>query len=147
MGKGPGRGHGQLRINQPRSTPYTHRIAWELSRGPIPEKMLVLHSCDNPPCCRPDHLFLGTNADNTHDAIAKGRLACGSRHYLARVTEAQVVEIRELAAAGTTRAELASRFGLGYGGIRSILERKSWKHVAEAVVIWNVSQAICVWIG
>jgi len=49
-----------------------HRIAWELTYGPIPEGLDVLHHCDNPPCCRPDHLFLGTDADNMADMMAKG---------------------------------------------------------------------------
>lgn len=50
-----------------------HRYAWELTYGPIPDGMLVCHSCDNPPCCEPTHLFLGTPADNMRDKIQKGR--------------------------------------------------------------------------
>lgn len=50
-----------------------HRVAWEITFGPIPEGILVCHHCDNPPCCRPDHLFLGTNKDNSQDMVGKGR--------------------------------------------------------------------------
>jgi hypothetical protein len=52
-----------------------HRVAWESSFGPIPDGLFVLHRCDNPPCVRPDHLFLGTNTDNVRDSVAKGRAA------------------------------------------------------------------------
>jgi len=66
------RGYGQLHIgNQWLST---HRLAWELTYGPIPAGLFVCHHCDNPPCCRPDHLFLGTAADNNRDTKAKGHL-------------------------------------------------------------------------
>lgn len=53
----------------------SNRAAWLLLRGPIPDGLHVLHRCDNPPCCNPDHLFLGTQLDNIRDAIAKGRMA------------------------------------------------------------------------
>ena len=51
-----------------------HRFAWEVSRGPIPNGAMVLHRCDNPACCNPAHLFLGTARDNTDDMVAKGRM-------------------------------------------------------------------------
>jgi len=55
-----------------------HRVAFEISRGPIPYGLLVCHHCDNPPCCNPAHLFLGTHQDNQADKVAKGRQARGS---------------------------------------------------------------------
>lgn len=66
------RGYG--RIMMPDHVPaLAHRVAWELERGPIPAGLFVLHHCDNPPCVRPDHLFLGTQADNMRDCHSKGR--------------------------------------------------------------------------
>ena len=56
---------------------FVHRVSWEMSNGPIPNGMFVLHRCDNPPCVRPDHLFLGTKGDNNRDRVAKGRSAGG----------------------------------------------------------------------
>jgi hypothetical protein len=66
------RGHGQIRIDG--KAVLTHRFSWELHNGPIPDGLLVLHRCDNRPCVRPDHLFLGTHKDNTLDAMSKGRM-------------------------------------------------------------------------
>ena len=57
---------------------YAHRVAWLLTNGPIPKGLCVLHHCDNPPCCNPDHLFLGTRADNATDRDTKGRTRGGN---------------------------------------------------------------------
>ena len=74
-------GYGQIQSRGISNVPlYTHRVAWELTFGPIPEGKHVLHSCDNPPCCRPDHLFLGDQVVNNIDRQAKGRTAAGERN-------------------------------------------------------------------
>lgn len=69
------KGYGYLTITTEAgvSRQYAHRLAWELVNGSIPDGMHVLHHCDNPPCIRVDHLFLGTQRDNIHDMWAKGR--------------------------------------------------------------------------
>lgn len=64
-------GHGAVKVN---GRPWgAHRIAWELTNGPVPVGLQINHHCDNPPCCNPSHLFLGTQMDNVRDMIAKGR--------------------------------------------------------------------------
>ena len=112
-----------------------HRVSWELHFGPIPDGLSVLHHCDNPPCVRPDHLWIGTSADNAQDRQAKGRQnrAPGdlrknpprgekARHKL---TEAQVLEIRRRAGT-TTNAALSREYGVPAMQIGMIISRRSW---------------------
>ena len=71
-------GYGHIGFYQNRNC-GTHRVAWILTHGDIPKGLCVCHKCDNPPCINPDHLFLGTRADNVHDRDAKGRTHKGKR--------------------------------------------------------------------
>lgn len=114
-----------------RSNTYVraHRWIWERRYGPIPEGLFVCHHCDNPLCVNPDHLFLGTPAENTQDAYAKGRMASGERHHRAQVTADDVRSIRRLYAAGnTSHRALAARFGISPSQVRRIVNGESWKH-------------------
>jgi hypothetical protein len=99
------------------------RVAWELTHGEIPEGMGVCHSCDQPACCNPSHMFLGTLADNNHDTIAKGRSA------RARLQEWQVRAIRDRYAAGTSQSDLADAYHVSTWTISQIVNRHTWKHV------------------
>lgn len=114
----------------------THIVSWVLSYGPVPDGLSVLHRCDNPPCCFPDHLFLGTRADNVADMMAKGRGGQGSNplrggsHQNSKLTEEDVRSIRiRYAAGGVTYEQLGAEFGVGYGTIGGIVRRDSWGHV------------------
>lgn len=71
-GVGKSFSYGRTLVNKKKM--LAHRYAWTLKFGPVPEGMMVCHKCDNPPCCNPSHLFLGTGKDNTQDALKKGRL-------------------------------------------------------------------------
>lgn len=85
-------GYGAIVIGK--KTMGTHRVSWMVFRGKIPKGVCVCHACDNPPCCNPSHLFLGSTSDNTKDAAAKGRTASGERNGNCKLSDAQVLEIR-----------------------------------------------------
>ncbi len=105
-----------------------HRFSWELHFGPIPDGLHVLHHCDNPPCVRPSHLFLGTSHDNHLDMVAKGRSSAGERHSNAKLTASQVATMRaKHASGGITAKRLASEYGISYSHARGILKGVSWK--------------------
>ncbi len=85
-------GYGIIWVGEERRSVSTHRLAWELANGPIPDGMYVCHKCDNPPCCNPDHLFLGTAKDNAYDMISKGRMLTGGNHGSSKVPDHVVTE-------------------------------------------------------
>ena len=118
-----------------------HHVAWELVNGEISDGLWVLHDCDNPPCCNPTHLFLGTQFDNMADCTAKGRhglqshperAARGEENAAAKLTEEQVRQIRaryvkgKIGCGSTT---LAKEFGVSKSAVKRILNRKQWAHV------------------
>lgn len=79
------KGYGKLRYQ---GKPWVaHRLAWSLERGPVPDGMFVCHHCDNPPCCNPEHLFLGTAKDNMQDALNKGRVQRRPERQLNLISE------------------------------------------------------------
>jgi hypothetical protein len=105
-----------------------HRYAFFLTYGD-PGRALVCHYCDIPLCCTPDHFFLGNYCDNNQDAVRKKRNAFGVRMSTARLTDAIVLEIRELKRQGWTYVALAQRFLVSPGTIQSAVDRRSWAHV------------------
>lgn len=121
-------GYGKLRVNGPLMG--AHRLSYLLHVGEIPDGMCVCHRCDNPACVNPDHLFLGTHADNMKDKHKKGRCVGpdrkGSKNTRAKLTEKQVKGIR---AANEARASLAKRYGVSCTTIYMIRSGKSWTHV------------------
>jgi ribosome-binding protein aMBF1 (putative translation factor) len=106
-----------------------HRISWQLHNGPIPPGMFVCHRCDNPPCVNPDHLFLGTHADNLRDASRKGRMRLGANNINAKLSEDTVRIIRALSASGLSQNTLSKQFGVAQVTIHKIIHRQLWKSV------------------
>lgn len=106
-----------------------HRVAFMLSTGTsITSTQLVLHDCDNPPCCNPSHLHLGNQKMNSREAVDRGLIVArkGEDAIAARLTEAQVLEIR---ADPAPHRVLAKKYGVGKTIIGSIKNRKKWKHL------------------
>lgn len=103
-----------------------HRLVYELLVGPIPKGKVLLHRCDNPCCVNPDHLQVGTTADNNADCKAKGRNAAGVRHPMNKITAAQALEIRESKL--PTRAT-AAKFGVSQALVSHIRTGRLWKNL------------------
>jgi hypothetical protein len=108
-----------------------HRVSWELAHGRIPDGLWVLHHCDNPPCVRPSHLFLGVHIDNVEDATQKGRLNRGVANNMARLNDDLVRQIRRRYDAGEGAASIARDLGFGLNTVWRVAVRQGWKHVAD----------------
>lgn len=122
-------GHGQLYRGGPKSGGrrllIAHRVSWELHHGSIPDGLCVLHKCDVPACVNPDHLFLGTKADNSADMIIKGRQKTGEQLPQSKLTWAQIDAIRRCS---LTHKEIATLCGVSTGHISIIKNDLLWRY-------------------
>jgi len=157
-------GYGRLRYHDGDrwTTRQSHRISYEIHVGLVPPGLCVLHHCDNPPCVNPDHLHLGTIADNNNECKQRGRTACGDKngsrtcpgsmprgdaHWMRRtpwrvprgslranskLDESSVAMIRAACKLGAKRKDLAARFGVCPSTITWITTGKMWKHVVSS---------------
>lgn len=120
-----------------------HRVAWELTHGPIPGGTCVLHRCDNPPCVNPDHLFLGTQVENLRDMVSKGRAVyfsdkgkgvpkgtrIGSKNPNSLLTEELVFELRHVHASGMTFSEMSEKFKISKTTLRNAVLGRTWSRL------------------
>ena len=123
---GKSHGYGQTRIHElwGSSPVYAHRLSALIEYGPIPSNLRVCHHCDNPKCIRPDHLFLGTDADNLGDMKAKGRSAFGEKNGMTKLSDRDIEAIRLLVSNGFTQREIAKRYGISEGHMSTIVKGK-----------------------
>lgn len=156
-------GYGKLACNGRHL--LAHRASYEMHVSAIPDGLIVCHHCDNPACVRPDHLFVGTHADNSDDKVRKGRQAKGERHGSrthpecvprgdqhpsrthpeclrrgdlhpqAQLTETQVLEIRTQYGMGATQDQLAMRFGISQSAVSLIVLGRRWAHLRESTPV------------
>ena len=109
--------------------PGTHIVSWEIHNGPISDGLWVLHKCDNPPCCNPAHLFLGTRQDNVDDMVSKGRQIQGTRAHFSKFTDDDIIKIRQMYRDGMVQREIGRIFDTDQANISCIVRRKTWKHL------------------
>lgn len=122
-------GYGQFRSNM--KIYRAHRASWAIHFGEIPKGMLVLHKCDNRRCSNPEHLFLGTKKDNTHDMINKGRNtffgAKGTDNHRAKLSIKAVKMVKRLLKDGFKSEKIASKLKVPHSTIRNIKYNYTWK--------------------
>lgn len=123
-------------FNQGEGHKRAHTYSLELASGEQYQKgMDTCHTCDNPSCVRPDHLYFGTRTQNIGDALARGRMKIGERHPFAKLTELDVVALRNEYASGVSVAELEQAYGLKTSSIRGIVLGFKWKDAGGPITV------------
>lgn len=126
-------GYGNVRIDKVYK--LAHRVAFELAHEEIPSGFIVCHICDNPSCCNPSHLMLGTVKSNAADMLIKNRqkktdpLNRGERNINSKLTDDMVREIKVLLSNGESQYEIAKKYGVSQPAIGSIKLGKTWRHI------------------
>lgn len=125
-------GHGAIRIARKKF--QAHRVSYVAHIGQIPDGMFVCHSCDNPPCINPSHLFLGTAADNSADMARKGRAnrPDGSANPAAKLTPDDVLDFIRLREQGLYYHKIAEMYGVNAETVRRAVLGRSWKNIERS---------------
>ena len=124
-----GKGYGQMKLPKQRKQGYAHRLSYMIHKGEIPNGKYVCHTCDNPKCVNPDHLFLGTSKDNQQDMKSKGRHLYGERNTEHKLTEDAVRKIKQLVSDGISQSKIADMFGIQQMTVSRIKRGQRWSHV------------------
>lgn len=118
-------GYGEIRVTNNKHF-RTHRLMWELVNGDIPKGKMVLHKCDNPACCDPNHLFLGDQQINMKDRDNKGRVPSGIQHYRHKLDFTKAKQIKVLHKQGLTLKQIGEKFGVCDSLICQVVNDKAW---------------------
>lgn len=128
-------GYGQfyLKRNGKEMSIRPHRYSWIINNGSLSIGLVVCHSCDNPKCVNPKHLFSGTQKENIRDALIKGRMLGprGSKQHCSILKEENIPEIRRLSRKGISGNQIAKKFKVQRNVIYDILNKVTWKHIID----------------
>ena len=124
-----GKGYGQIKLPRQRRQIYAHQLSYLIHKGEIPKGRYICHTCDNPGCVNPDHLFLGTAKDNLQDMKAKNRHLCGSKNAIAKLTEDNVRQIKVMLSVKVPQSRIAAVYGVSQIEISRINTGQRWSHV------------------
>jgi len=131
--EGPKDKNGYGVFNHNKKTLKAHRISYEIYYSEPLNELHCLHKCDNPSCVNPLHLFSGTNLDNVRDRVRKGRSSTGnqkgSKNGFSKLTEKEVIEIRNLYNMGVSKKELSKKYNVHRCNIHYIVTNKTWTHL------------------
>lgn len=123
-------GYGRIRVGGKKMR--AHRVAFWLANGLDPGELLVCHTCDNKKCVNPLHLYIGTNQDNSDDAVSRGRTTRGDGHPKNKLTPEQVAMVLATAGQRGSGRRLARQYGVSPAAISAIRHGKNWKHFSSA---------------
>ena len=129
-----GKGYGQIKLPKQRKQIYAHQLSYLIYKGEIPAGVFVCHTCDNPKCVNPDHLFLGSAKDNQQDMKAKGRSTFGERNPGVKLTEERVQEVLRLLRDGVTQMRIAKMVGISQMQVSRINRGERWNHLNSSPV-------------
>jgi hypothetical protein len=110
-----------------------HSLSYEAFVGPVPGRMMVRHRCDVPACCNPDHLEVGTVADNHMDMVERGRSLRGARNHMSKLSESDVKCIVKMRAQGMIYRDIGERFGVSARAVGNVIRGDRWAHVTGIV--------------
>ncbi len=105
-----------------------HRASYQVYKGDIPDGLVIMHSCDNPSCVNPDHLTAGTQKQNIHDMMKKGRHAKGERQGIAKLNTSDIIKIKELVKTMTHR-QVSKIYNVDRSTIGKVITGVNWRHI------------------
>lgn len=126
-------GYGYMKIPNTRKQIAAHRLSYLIHYGELPEGKEICHSCDNPRCVKPSHLFPGTSQENHADMKAKNRHLNGEKNSVAKLTEDQVRHIHRLHEEGLSQGKIAKSFGVCQMTVNRIIHGQRWVHIFNEI--------------